>query len=177
MHCHQYLSILENLLVYTPKRNPNHARVLAELGFKFLYGTGEEQRAFALESELSKALKQDDLPIKTLAEVLQTLGDIYKILDKIDNSLECFQRYFTLRKTLVTDFPTLENRRKLAISINSLGDIYTKRNQFKNALVYYHSSLKINEKLVDESPTSQKIVEMWQLFSTALEIFTTNVVN
>ena len=79
------VSVLDSLLAHLPEKEADRALVLAHLGFVFLFGTGEQQRGFALESALQQASQQHHFPTRIRADVLQILqiiGVIVKLMWK-----------------------------------------------------------------------------------------------
>ena len=150
------VSICESLLAHLPEKSSDRALVLADLVFIFLYGTGEQQRGFALESILEKTLRSH-LPISVQTDVLTSLGDIQKEQNQLDKALEYFERSLSLSEQLTKESATPQNRRELAVTLNRLCDVYVSQNQLDKALEYFERSLSFREQLLKESRIPQTI--------------------
>ncbi|MEK8019727.1 MAG: tetratricopeptide repeat protein, partial [Candidatus Parabeggiatoa sp.] len=160
------VSVLDSLLAHLPEKDADHALVLAYLVFVFLSGTGEQQRGFALESVLKKAL-QSHLPITTQIEVLTSLGDIQNEQNQLDKALEYFERSLQLSEQLTKESATPQNRRGVAVTLIYIGDVY-RNNQPNKALEYYQRSHSFLKQLLEESPIPQAVKDM-QAISGRLE--------
>jgi tetratricopeptide (TPR) repeat protein len=148
------VSVLESLLAHLPENKSDRAFVLARLGLVFLYGTGEQQRGFALESALQQAL-QHHLSVRTRAEVLQTLGDIKNKLNQLDTAKQYFERSVDLSEQLLSESATPQNRRDVSVTLERIGDIYVSQNDLSKAKEYFERDLKLSEQLLSESATPQ----------------------
>ncbi|MEN8221032.1 MAG: serine protease, partial [Pseudomonadota bacterium] len=105
------VSVLDSLLAHLSEKEADHALVLAHLGFVFLFGTGEQQRGFALESALQQASQQHHFPARIRAYILQILGDIQNEQNQLDKALEYFERSLSLSEQLLKESATPQNRR------------------------------------------------------------------
>jgi tetratricopeptide (TPR) repeat protein len=148
------VSVLDSLLAHLPEKSSDRALVLANLVWVFLSGTGEQQRGFALESVLEKAL-HSHLPIATQVEVLVSLGNIQQRLNKLDNALEYYKRSFALSEQQLSESNTSQNCREVRNAFGRIGDVYVSQNQLDKALEYFERAFTLSEQLLSESATPQ----------------------
>ncbi|MEN8220237.1 MAG: tetratricopeptide repeat protein [Pseudomonadota bacterium] len=154
------VSVFESILAHLPKKKPDHVLIISLLVQIFFQRTGEQQRGFVLGSLLQQALQQHHLPLRTQAEVLQTLGDIQNERNQLDKALEYFERSLELSEQLLDESATPQNRRELAVTLNRIGDVYVSQKQLETALEYFERSLSLLKQLLEESATPQNRREL-----------------
>jgi tetratricopeptide (TPR) repeat protein len=151
----QQIGVLDSLLAGLPEQTSEYAQVLTRLVRRFLYGTGEQARAFALQSKLERTLQRSHLPMRIQADVLIGLGDIQRDLNQLDTAKQYFERALQFREQLLSESATPQNRRGVGIALNRLGALYVEQNQLETAKQYFERSLQLSEQLLSESATPQ----------------------
>jgi tetratricopeptide (TPR) repeat protein len=141
----QQIGVLDSLLVGLPSQSDEYAQVLIHLVRRFLFGTGEQARAFALQSRLEQSLQSSQLLTRIQADILTALGDIQQKQNQLDQALEYFKRSLALSEQLLKESAIPQNRRDVAIALNRIGDIYRDQNQTETALEYFKRSLALSE--------------------------------
>jgi Rps23 Pro-64 3,4-dihydroxylase Tpa1-like proline 4-hydroxylase len=127
----QQVGVLDSLLVGLPKQSDEYAQVLIHLVRRFLFGTGEQARAFALQSRLEQSLQSSQLLTRTQADILTTLGDIQQKQNQLDQAREYFQRSLSFFKQLSSESPLPQLIKEMQIVSDRLKEVQRKLKYIK----------------------------------------------